>query len=108
MVTVEHVAMYRASMPSKVKGSLRILSTKLDHDGWYFWATTDDINVLIQRRAGCPCEQCDMGVFDDCARKSHDSCDGVWWNSTHQQAPHLTMLSCHHHLSPLPSPLNIP
>ena len=73
--------------PSK----LHILATKEDHDGWYFWATTDHPNTLVQRRVGCPCQPCKDGQFHECKQKEADSSSGVWWNRPYYQACSCTV-----------------
>ena len=52
LISQQTAAMYRATMPASVKGSTRIKQTKHDKAGWFFWATTDEPGVLVQRR--CP------------------------------------------------------
>ena len=96
LISIESVAMYRSSLPSKVTGSCRILQTKRDGTGWFFFATTDEVGVLVQRRCACPCSKCQDidGDFTACARQAEDSCDQGWWN-----APHCQVLALHAHMA---------
>ena len=94
LITPETVSLYRATMPSKVTGSKHILSTGLDKTGWFFWATTDEVGTLVQRRCACPCANCqDLNAnFAACLLRAEDSSEGQWWNEPQSQ------VQCHTHL----------
>ena len=101
LISVETSEMYRATMPAKVKGSQKILGTKTDQTGWFFWASTDVAGEVVQRRCACPCDRCQVGDFSACLKKGADSSNGRWWNEPIQQVlPHLilcmtvTLTSC--------------
>lgn len=82
LISQQTAAMYRATMPASVKGSTRIKQTKHDKAGWFFWATTDEPGVLVQRRCPCPCGKCQHidSNFARCSQQAEDSSSGVWWN----------------------------
>ena len=96
LVSIETAAMYRATMPSRVQGSQRILQTKADRDGWFFWASTDDPGVLVQRKVPCSCARCQglNAEFFDCLRKAEDTSRKGWWNQPHRQVTLLVLCDC--------------
>ena len=85
LLTVEALAAYRATMPAKVTGSLKIKPTKDDSDGWFFWATGAGENSVYQRRCPCACAACEADDFLRCEKQEEDTCSRGWWNEPQVQ-----------------------